>query len=159
VSVTIFSSYSLVSDITLQKLFIYAGKPRVHLQKHSNPLSVKFNYPSNLFLVAVSREDLLTIRIYDGDTSDISKNIGGIGYGSYRYSKIDRISAFHWERTTICSYDAVRGKNERVAGVILFPSDYSGLSIDRDVAYESAANTIIDSLVIKKLPPFKAPSS
>lgn len=109
---------------------------------------VKFSYPANLTLVDKSRDRHLFIQIYNGSTSD--PDVGQVVYTTYRNGIKEVL--FDWDNTTISGYPAQQGKNQYEASDFLYMNDKECLAIIFDPNYDSTANIIIDSLVIKQTP-------
>jgi hypothetical protein len=116
--------------------------------------AVKFNYPVNLKIENLSGKDSLDNHFYNGTATDPSNMIGNIACGIINETGT-RNSFSTWNNTTICGYNALRGKNNEYAGAVLFIHDNVALAILFKPPYESAANRIIDSLVIKKVPVYE----
>lgn len=111
---------------------------------------VKFNYPDNLTAVDKSTDNV-AVELYNGTTSDPANEVGEVG--SARSLNKGLISVYSgWTQTTIAGYDAIKGADDTDAGAFIFLNNYTNLGIDFDPAYSSAADTIINSLEIKKVP-------
>jgi hypothetical protein len=116
--------------------------------------AVKFNYPVNLEKENLSGKDSLDNHFYNGTATDPNNMIGSIACGVINGTGT-RNSFSTWNNTTICGYHALHGKNNDYAGAVLFIRDDVALSILFNPAYESAADRIIDSLVIKRVPVYE----
>lgn len=118
---------------------------------------IKFNYSSNLNVVDYSNNTALLVVVYDGDVYPSNWEVNAIG--TIRVTK-DSIydlnmasTQIKFKNLNISGHKALVAYNHLNSAAFIYLNDSAELSIILNPGHDSYVNTILNSFVIKEVPP------
>lgn len=118
---------------------------------------IKFNYPTSLNVVDNSNNTTLNVTIYDGPMypSDYKINAIGAIFVTNRINKdySDAVNANKFKNTTISGYDAVIEYDQGDSGASIYLNEDAVLHVLLNPSYDPYVNSILNSFIVKKVPP------